>query len=361
MTHFAIQDPDGSKRLKRQATKASRFRNVPALVAVAAFTLVVPLVAQASIISFFTNILEQKAEAAGTPASRLNSQNIPLLKAALNTSPSPLKGGGDITIVGGMALLAEAGPSGTIADIPEAPKSDTISIYVVRDGDTLSGIAKMFGVSVNTIVWANDIKRGIIHEGDTLIILPISGIQHTVVKGETLQSIAKKYKGDVEEILQFNNLESNAKLAVGDVIVIPDGEIAAPAPSSSGVATPVRGGSGPSLAGYFIAPLANYRKTQGLHGYNGVDLAASYGAPVMAAAAGQVIISRSSGWNGGYGNYVVIAHANGTQTLYSHLSSNTVGGGQFVAQGQVIGYEGQTGKATGPHLHFEVRGAKNPF
>ena len=319
----------------------------------------VPLAAHASIASFLSGILEQKAEAAVTPASHLNSQNIPLLKAAINTSPSPLKGGGDITIVGGMALLAESGPSGTLADIPETPVSDQISIYVVRKGDTLSGIGKMFGVSINTIVWANDIQRGVIREGQTLVILPVTGIQHTVVKGETLQSIARKYKGDVKEITQFSNLELNVKLAVGDIVIIPDGEIAAP-PSSSGVTSPIRGG-GPSIAGYFAAPLTNYRKTQGLHGYNGVDIAASYGAPILAAASGQVIISRSSGWNGGYGNYIVIAHSNGTQTLYAHLSSNIVGSGQFVAQGQVIGYEGQSGKATGPHLHFEVRGAKNPL
>jgi murein DD-endopeptidase MepM/ murein hydrolase activator NlpD len=72
-------------------------------------------------------------------------------------------------------------------------------------------------------------------------------------------------------------------------------------------------------------------------------------------------VSKSSGWNGGYGQYVVIKHANGTQTLYAHLSSNAVGVGDVVAAGETIGALGNTGKSTGPHLHFEVRGGRNPF
>jgi murein DD-endopeptidase MepM/ murein hydrolase activator NlpD len=81
----------------------------------------------------------------------------------------------------------------------------------------------------------------------------------------------------------------------------------------------------------------------------------------MASASGVVIISRTSGWNAGYGNYIVIKHDNGTQTLYGHLSKNLVGVGEVVTQGQVIGQMGRTGKATGVHVHFEIRGAANPF
>jgi murein DD-endopeptidase MepM/ murein hydrolase activator NlpD len=102
-------------------------------------------------------------------------------------------------------------------------------------------------------------------------------------------------------------------------------------------------------------------RTQGIHGYNGVDLGAPAGTAVRAAAAGQVIISKASGWNGGYGQYIVVKHANGTQTLYAHLSANSVAAGATVAQGQLIGAVGNTGKSTGNHVHFEVRGAKNPF
>jgi len=74
-----------------------------------------------------------------------------------------------------------------------------------------------------------------------------------------------------------------------------------------------------------------------------------------------VIIARTSGWNGGYGNYIVINHGNGTQTLYGHLSSLAVTVGKTVTRGEIIGYMGSTGRSTGAHLHFEIRGAKNPF
>ncbi|PIQ67135.1 MAG: hypothetical protein COV95_00370, partial [Candidatus Zambryskibacteria bacterium CG11_big_fil_rev_8_21_14_0_20_40_24] len=115
-----------------------------------------------------------------------------------------------------------------------------------------------------------------------------------------------------------------------------------------------------SYDGYYIKPV-NGRRTQGIHGYNAVDLGAPAGSPIFAAAPGVVIISRNSGWNGGYGRYIVIRHDNGTQTLYAHNSENIVYEGTSVVQGQVVGYVGSSGKSTGPHVHFEIRGAKNPF
>ena len=111
-----------------------------------------------------------------------------------------------------------------------------------------------------------------------------------------------------------------------------------------------------------MAPLSVYVKTQGLHGYNGVDLAAKTGTPIMASASGEVIVAKSGGYNGGYGSYVVIQHGNGSQTLYSHMSSVSTYKGATVVQGQVIGTVGSTGKSTGSHLHFEIRnGIRNPF
>jgi murein DD-endopeptidase MepM/ murein hydrolase activator NlpD len=102
--------------------------------------------------------------------------------------------------------------------------------------------------------------------------------------------------------------------------------------------------------------------TQGVHGRNAVDLAAARGTPIHAAAGGTVIIAKNSGaWDGGYGNYVVVTHDNGSQTLYAHMSHSLVAAGQTVSSGQIIGYVGMTGLTTGPHVHFEVRGAANPF
>jgi len=322
-----------------------------------AATSLIPTVASAGVLSFVADLFAKDAEAEVT-ASGVNSQNVSLLEAAVNLDPNPAKGGGDITVVGGTALLSENGPEGTLADIEEA-RSGSISIYVVREGDTLAAIAKMYGVTTNTIAWANDIRRGVIKPGQTLVILPISGVKHTVAKGDTIQSIAKKYKADLNEVLQYNSLEEGAKLAIGDVVIVPDGEIAPP-PLVSRPAK-LRGAGGPEYSGFYMRPIIGGRRTQGLHGYNGVDLASYLGAPIFAAAAGDVIIAKSSGWNGGYGNYIVIAHANGTQTLYSHLSSLVTYGGKKVERGEIIGYMGSSGRATGSHLHFEVRGAKNPF
>ena len=116
------------------------------------------------------------------------------------------------------------------------------------------------------------------------------------------------------------------------------------------------------MGNYYSWPLAGGSITQGLHGWNAVDIGAPSGTPIYAAAAGTVIVARSGGgWNGGYGNYVVVSHPNGTQTLYAHMSRVSATVGAHVGQGETIGKVGMTGEATGPHIHFEVRGAVNPF
>lgn len=315
-------------------------------------------------------ILSNQAGATETPVPTGNSQTIGLQAVAALGAIAPTKksvgGNGEGNkqangpVVTGGALLSDAGPVGTMVDVPENPTSDQISLYEVHAGDTLSEIAEMYGVSVNTIAWANDMTiRSALKEGQVLVILPVSGVRYTVAKGDTIQSIAKKFKGDATEIAQFNDI-SNTALAVGQIVIIPNGE-EAPAPTkSSGKATVVRG-SGPAYAGYYIRPVVGGRKTQGLHGYNGVDLAAPIGTRLLASASGRVIISKASGWNGGYGNYVVIEHPNKTQTLYAHMSQVLASVGQSVEQGEVIGLMGSTGNSTGSHVHFEIRGAKNPF
>ena len=313
-----------------------------------------------------------KADAASS--SHMPSGATHLLAAAINVDPNPDKGIGANLQTSDNAVIAPTGPAGTIADVASSTPSDAISIYVVRPGDTLSDIAKMFGVSVNTIVWANNLKNAKdFHVGDTLVILPVSGVQRVIAKGDTLKSIAKKYSADADEIAQFNGLDTSATLAVGSTIIIPGAEIAPtvavkrtgttkkPAAGKAG-SEPYLGGSGADQPGYYTSPLPGARITQSIHGWNAVDFGASRGTPILAAADGVVIVSRGSGaWDGGYGNYVVLSHDNGTQTLYAHMTRTAVSPGQSVSAGEVIGYVGSTGLSTGAHLHFEVRGAANPF
>lgn len=298
---------------------------------------------------------------AGTKLNRIlesriigNSQTMDVLDGYLNINPAGI-GGPILAIIDGTAISAED-DGGAFMD---AGKSGTgeISVYTVQGGDTLGGIAEMFGVSTNTIVWANNLKSKTLKVGQELVILPITGVKHTVKSGDTLESIAKKYKAELDDVLSYNNLDKSSKIAIGDVIIIPDGVISSVpggnvAPSTSKIIV---------TDSYFIRPLRGGIKSQGIHGYNGIDIAAPTGTPLLASAAGTVIIAKTSGYNGGYGLYVAIKHGNGTQTVYGHMSKINVKVGDQVKQGEIIGAVGDTGRSTGPHVHFEVRGARNPF
>ncbi len=318
-----------------------------------------PFTSYAGVFSFISDLVGNKE--ADAKVSTGSSEIFGVLQA--NVGPASAAGNkfGEIAMIDGTALIQESGIYGTQADIQDS-HSTQISLYIVRAGDSLSQIAKMYGVTTNTIVWANNIK-GSIHEGDELVILPISGVSYKVAKGDTIRSIASKYKADMDEIISYNGLLSDKDLKVGMTILIPDGEVQSIviAGTATNPTEKLRGAGGPVYKDYYIRPIEGGRKSQGLHGYNAVDLAAPLGTPIHAAAAGTVIIARSGGYNGGYGSYVVISHPNGTQTLYGHMSKVIAIQGQSVAQGDTIGLLGSTGKSTGPHVHFEIRGATNPF
>lgn len=283
----------------------------------------------------------------------------PLLSTTVN-DPVAATGGGEITVEEN--ALVPTGPIGEEEVASSKYKTGEIRVYTVDAGDTLSQIAQMYGVTSNTIMWANDMPDKTIHEGQTLVILPIVGVRHEVAKGETLNSIVKKYEADLDEVLAYNNLSSADDISIGDELMIPGGSLHSSVSASvASRPTPTNSTAAASTAGYFSHPVPGAIRTQGVHGYNGVDLAAGYGTAIRTAAAGEVIVSKSSGWNGGYGQYIVIKHNNGTQTLYAHLSANHVTVGEWVAAGATIGAMGNSGRSTGTHLHFEVRGGTNPF
>lgn len=320
----------------------------------------------AGVISFFSGLISGTVVSASanteTASSEDNSQTMTLLEAAVNTNPNPTQAT-DLTIVDDSVLETPTGPGGTTREVEEKmSNSDKVSVYVVRSGDSLASIAQMFGVTSNTVMWANDLKSAKdLKVGQELIILPISGVKYIIKKGDTLQSIAKKFGGNIEEIRDFNNMPPSAAISVGDEIIIPDGQVSGVVSGGGSVSKPA---TGKTASGYFIKPVRGTR-TQGLHGKykTAIDIGTSVGTSVYASAGGKVIVSKNSGYNGGYGDYVVIQHDNGMQTIYAHLSSADVSSGTKVSQGDLIGKSGNTGNSTGPHLHFEILGTRNwnPF
>ena len=248
---------------------------------------------------------------------------------------------------------------GTVLGDEEEPREEIIE-YTVKEGDTLSGIADNFGISLETVLWANDLSSGsTVKVGQKLIILPVSGVVYHVQKGDTLSQIAKDYKGNVEEIIAFNELSNEGDIFIGDILIIPGGKMPKTSQPSSYVSIPLG-------SSYFICPHNACRITQGLHWYNAIDFGGKCGDPLFAAAAGTVQRIRY-GWNGGAGNYLTILHPNGVVTMYGHLQTVLVSVGQSVSQGDIIAFMGGqpgtpgAGNSTGCHVHFEVIGARNPF
>jgi len=263
------------------------------------------------------------------------------------------------------ALQANTPPPGATTESAIGGPDGQITIYVVRKGDSLGQVAEMFDITPDTILSANDMQKGEkLKEGDILLILPFSGVEHTVAKGETLQGIAKKYGVDLDEILIHNDVEAGDSLAIGEKLMIPGGTLSGAAvakkPGSTSKVPSYSQTGLKNATGYYINPLPQGKKSRGTSAtHKGVDFGAPTGTPIRAAADGIVTFARL-GYNGGFGNMVIISHQNGTETVYGHMSKLGTTPGAKVEAGDIIGYVGSTGRSTGPHLHFEVHGAKNP-
>lgn len=246
---------------------------------------------------------------------------------------------------------------GTIFGETNQNKKEIIE-YAVEPGDTPESIAKSFDISLETVLWANDLtSKSKLKVGDKLVILPTSGIVYVVKNGDTLSEISSTYKSKVSDIVAFNDLSNEGDIFIGDIIVVPGGVMpkkASPAPTQTQLAS-----------SFFIFPTEG-KITQGIHWSNGVDTANKCGTPVYAAAPGQVLRARY-GWNMGGGNLVTILHSNGVVTYYGHLMTILVKQGDRVDVGDRIGLMGGgpgmagAGISTGCHLHFQVTGAKNPL
>ncbi len=245
----------------------------------------------------------------------------------------------------------------------------TVSDYTVEPGDALFSIAKQFSVKPETLLWANnDILKGSpdsLRIGQVLKVPPVDGVYYQVQAGDTLASIAKKFSGTLDDILNWpgNSIDLTTQVVTpGDYVMVPGGHEkvvvwVVPSVVSSGALNSAGNPCGPGPVGNgFIWPTGNHYLSGNnfWSGHPGIDIAAGQGAPVWAAAAGTVTIAQG-GWNGGYGNVVMIDHNNGYLTVYGHLSQINVSACEGVAAGTGIGLAGSTGNSTGPHLHFEIR------
>jgi murein DD-endopeptidase MepM/ murein hydrolase activator NlpD len=231
--------------------------------------------------------------------------------------------------------------------------------YKVQSGDTLTGIASRFGVSMMTLWWANKItSKDALHVGQTLIIPPVTGLVYTVQVGDTLDSVSAANKIDPIAIMDANSL-TDTNLIVGQVLVLP-GAKGDPIPTPKPTRRPSSGGGGSGVAPQYsggswhwpVVGGGNYISQYFHYGHYGIDIAASYGTPVVAALSGTVVYA---GWaSTGCGYTVYLRNSSSIYTMYCHNSSLLVHVGQTVSKGQQIARIGSSGNATGPHLHFAV-------
>lgn len=244
-----------------------------------------------------------------------------------------------------------------LSTVISAKPRDTVVEYKVLGGDTLASIAQKFDVSADSIKWASDLSSNTIKPGQTLKIPPVTGIVHTVSSGETIYTIAKKYGTDAQKIVNFpfNDFADldTFSLRSGQVLYVPDGvPPAAPrpvlqAPAYAQVVPGVKGSSN------FAWPTSGIITQYPVWYHMALDIANNAMPAILASDGGTVVFSGCIGY--GYGCHIIIDHGNGYQTLYGHMSQLIAHSGQVVSQGQQIGVMGATGRATGIHLHFEIR------
>lgn len=270
----------------------------------------------------------------------------------------------DGALINYMPLDSNEEQSTTVASGESANRQEIV-YYTVGQGDTISSIANKFKISINTILWSNNLTAfSLIRPGDKLTILPVSGTVYTVKSGDTVGKIARKFGVEENSIFQYNSISSAGGLVIGKTIIIPGGKkisdtVVATKPAttkSNGAAAVieklVKPGKAPASSGAMVWPTVGHRISQYYSWrHTGLDVANKIGTPLYAADAGTV---EYSGWSNGYGNNVLINHGGGKKTRYAHASKLYVKVGEKVARGEQIAAMGSTGWSTGSHIHFEV-------
>ncbi|MCX6721469.1 MAG: peptidoglycan DD-metalloendopeptidase family protein [Candidatus Staskawiczbacteria bacterium] len=193
-----------------------------------------------------------------------------------------------------------------------------------------------------------------------MAILPVDGVAYVVKSGDTISGIAQTYQSQSQDIIAYNDLANQDDIYIGDILIVPGGVM----PKKATPTTP-KNNQVPLADSFFIFPTQGII-TQGLHWYNAVDIANSCGTPIYAAAAGTVQRVHYDAY-GKIGNYITILHTSGVVTYYGHIMTIFVTPGQKINVGDRIALMGGkpgmagAGTSTGCHLHFDVIGAKNPL
>ncbi|MBK5215246.1 MAG: M23 family metallopeptidase [Candidatus Pacebacteria bacterium] len=332
-----------------------------------------PLIADANwITDFFTGGKVQASDEGIIEVSSIafNSQNIDLFnsESAVNPDRKNSSEASDMLIVQDDSFIYTESLFVPDAKFEKSSISEQISVYTVEKNDTLSEIAEKFNISTNTIRWENNISGQTIKEGQKLNILPVTGVKHIVKSGDTLGKIVDKYDAEMEDVEIFNGILKGDALKPGDIIFVPNGIIkpvvVVSTKTSVSSKTATVASNTKVQSGYYIRPTTGivtspYGPRRGGFHY-GVDIGNKRGTPIVAAASGIVVkvisgcVEGNSRCGGGYGNYIEIQHSNGTKTTYAHLGKVSVKYGQTVSVGGQIGTIGNTGRSTGPHLHFEI-------
>lgn len=183
------------------------------------------------------------------------------------------------------------------------------------------------------------------------------GVYHVVTPGETLFRIGKAYGVTHQELARINGIKDADQIRVGQRILIPGATRPLPVetitPMEPAPAAPISPEPGFET---FLWPINGTINSgfgpRGSSFHDGIDIAAAEGTPIVAIEAGEVIYSDQLR---GYGNIVILRHAEGIVSVYAHNEANLVRQGQTVARGEVVARVGSTGRVTGPHLHFEIR------
>jgi murein DD-endopeptidase MepM/ murein hydrolase activator NlpD len=326
---------------------------------------------------FFSNLIT-KIVGQETQASEIveneenihNSQNVPLLESSINPDLKNIKDEPVAISLTNEALLSNNGALGVDSELDKYDSATKITTYIVKKGDTLEGIAKKLKIPKSTIIASNaDLKKSdLLKVGQSLTIFTIKSNLATKETTKEVEKVSISKKD-----IPINEKEETKE--TNEAKVIPDPQIEQPIknplPEQQEISTQplpepqVSNGQpeGDIDNGYIWPfPKGIGRVSQGLHADQAYDFAAPKGTPIYAIQNGKVLIADNSGYNGGYGLYVVIDFDDGRQAIFGHMSKVATTAGKIVKKGEIIGYVGSTGKSTGPHVHVGFHGTlRNPY